>query len=218
MQNRHNFDTSLRQLRAKLMQMGGSMQEAMRESVRALKTQDSALAQRIIENDKTINTLQHEIEDMCIRLIATQQPVASDLRKIVSGMQIAIDLERMADLAVDIAKAAVRLEQERFIKPLIDIPKMAEILDSMISDALLAYVQGDVALAKQLATADDEVDHIYRKIVEDLFTVTQDHPESTSQAMTLSFVGRYLERIGDHATNLGESTIFIVTGERSDLN
>ncbi len=200
------------------MKMGGCMQDAMRQSVQAIKAQDSILAEQVIDGDKHINNLQHDIEDMCIRLIATQQPVASDLRKIIAGMQIAIDLERMADLAVDIAKAAIRVQDETYIKPLIDIPRMAKILDNMVTDALLAYVQNDVTLAKQLATTDDEVDHIYRKIVEELFAITQEHPEATTQAMTLSFVSRYLERIGDHATNLGESTIFIVTGERSDLN
>jgi phosphate transport system protein len=217
-QNRHTFDTHLRELRAKLMKMGGSMQTAMRDAVASLKTLDSAKAQQIVEGDKEINALQHEIEDMCIRLIATQQPVASDLRKIVAGMQIAIDLERMADLAVDIAKSTIRLQGQTLMKPLIDIPKMAEILDKMISDALLAYVQSDVSLAAELAKTDDEVDHLYRQIVEELFNITHQNPGSTSQAMTLSFVGRYLERIGDHATNIGESTIFIVTGERSDLN
>ncbi len=218
MQNRHTFDTYLRELRAKLMKMGGSMQKAMRNGVQSLKTLDNELAQQVVDGDREINALQHEIEDMCIRLIATQQPVASDLRKIVAGMQIAIDLERMADLAVDIAKSTIRLNGQKLIKPLIDIPKMAEILDKMISDALLAYVQSDVNLAAELAKTDDEVDHLYRQIVEELFTISHQQPEATPQAMTLSFVGRYLERIGDHATNIGESTIFIVTGERSDLN
>jgi phosphate transport system protein len=217
-QNRHTFDTHQRELRAKLMKMGGSMQTAMRNAVESLKTFDSSLAKQIVDGDREINALQHEIEDMCIRLIATQQPVASDLRKIVAGMQIAIDLERMADLAVDIAKSTIRLDGQKLIKPLIDIPKMAEILDKMISDALLAYVQSDVMLAAELAKTDDEVDHLYRQIVEELFKISHQDPTSMSQAMTLSFVGRYLERISDHATNIGESTIFIVTGERSDLN
>jgi phosphate transport system protein len=217
-QNRHTFDTHLRELRAKLMKMGGCMQKAMRQSVQSLKTLDSASAEQVIDGDKEMNALQREIEDMCIRLIATQQPVASDLRKIIAAMQIAIDLERMADLAVDIAKSTIRLSGQKLIKPLINISKMADILDKMISDALLAYVQSDVTLATELAKTDDDVDHLYRQIVEELFIMSNQHPEATSQLMTVSFVGRYLERIGDHATNIGESTIFIVTGVRSDLN
>lgn len=218
MNQRQTYDLALRELKVKLLGMGGNVQEAIRSAIVALKKLDKDMAREIVTGDRVINQQEHEIEDLCIRLIATQQPVASDLRKIVAGMRIANDLERMADLAVDVAKAAIRMDGQTLIKPLNDIPKMAEILDRMISDALNAYVESNMDLAMKLAKTDDEVDGLYRGIVEELFTLTSNDPAVASQAMTLAFVGRYLERIGDHATNIGESVIYIVSGERSDLN
>lgn len=219
MQQRHTFDIALKELKLKLLHMGGDIQEALRQSIDTLRHLDASKARKIVENDRLINRQENEIEDLCIRLIATQQPVATDLRKIVAGMRIAADLERMGDLAVDIAKSAIRLEGQTLVKPLLDIPKMAAIIDQMISDALNAYVENNMDLAQKLAKADDEVDHLYRSIVEQLFTVGAEEPQAAvSQAMTLAFVGRYLERVGDHATNIGEGVIYIISGERSDLN
>lgn len=218
MQQRQAFDIALKDLKLKLLKMGGDVQEALRESILALKTLDTARARAVVASDIHINRQEHDVEDLCIRLIATQQPVASDLRKIVAGMRISADLERMADLAVDVAKAAIRLDGQTLMKPLIDIPKMADLVDRMISESLNAYVQNDAEIAKNLANLDDEVDHLYRKIVEDLFTLAAEKPAVISQAMTLSFCGRYMERIGDHATNIGEGVLYILTGERSDLN
>ena len=217
-QQRHAFDIALKELKLKLLHMGGDIQEALRQAIESLRQVDPVKARTLIENDRLVNRQEHDIEDLCIRLIATQQPVATDLRKIVAGMRISADLERMGDLAVDIAKSALRLEGQTLIKPLVDIPKMAKIIDQMISDALNAYVENNVELAQNLAKADDEVDHIYRSIVEELFSLSVEHPQVVSQAMTLAFVGRYLERIGDHATNIGEGVIYIISGERSDLN
>ncbi|MCL6597424.1 MAG: phosphate signaling complex protein PhoU [Alicyclobacillus macrosporangiidus] len=218
MQKRQAFDVALSQLQLKLLEMGERVQQAVRCAVDALKTLDPVKGQRVVDGDRDINLQENEIVDLCVRLIATQQPVAGDLRKIVAGMRIAGDLERMGDLAVDVAKTAVRLQGQQLIKPLIDIPRMAQLCDQMVSDALQAYVQGNVALARKLAEQDDEIDHIYRKVVEELFTLSAEKPDVVSQAMSLAFVGRYLERIGDHATNIGESVIYIVSGERSDLN
>lgn len=218
MQHRHTFDIALKELKLKLLHMGGDVQEALRQAVDALKKQDAGKARDVIENDPKINRQEHDIEDLCIRLIATQQPVATDLRKIVAGMRISSDLERMGDLAVDVAKSTVRIADQPLIKPLVDLPRMGAIIDEMISDALNAYVEDNADLARKLAVSDDEVDHLYRDIVEELFTISHGHVEATSQAMTLAFVGRYLERVGDHATNIGESVLYILTGERSDLN
>lgn len=218
MQQRHTFDIALRELKLKLLRMGGDVQEAMRSAIEALKNLDMARAEQVVDGDRRINRQEHEVEDLCIRLIATQQPVATDLRKIVAGMRIASDLERMGDLAVDVAKSALRLKGQTLIKPLIDIPKMSAIIDEMISDALNAYVENSTELANRLAAADDQVDRLYRGIVEELFDMSQENPAVVSQAMLLALVGRYLERIGDHATNIGESVIYIITGERSDLN
>lgn len=218
MQQRHTFDIALRELKLKLLHMGGDVQEALRKAIEALTVLDGDEARQVVEGDRRINREEHEIEDLCIRLIATQQPVATDLRKIVAGMRISTDLERMGDLAVDVAKSVMRLEGQTLIKPLIDIPRMSVIIDGMISDALNAYVENSTELAHRLATSDDEVDRSYRAIVEELFTLTKSDPAIVSQAMSLAMVGRALERIGDHATNIGESVIYIVTGERSDLN
>lgn len=217
-QQRHNFDVALRELKLKLLKMGGDVQEAIRKSIAALEVVDPELAQTVVDGDKSINHEQHEIEDLCVRLIATQQPVATDLRKIVSGLQIATDLERMGDNAVDIAKSVIRMKGQTLIKPLIDIPRMAKIVDKMISNALNAYVENNTELARKLAEEDDEVDHTYRKIVEELFDLSRRDASVGEQAMTLAFIGRHLERIGDHATNIGEGVIYIMTGERSDLN
>lgn len=217
-QQRHTFDVALRELKLKLLNMGGDVQEAIRRAVESLVELDGEKAQLVVNHDKNINQQEFAIEDLCIRLIATQQPVATDLRKIVAGLRIATDLERMADNAVDIAKTTLRMQGEPLIKPLIDIPKMGQLVDTMISDALNAYIDGNVELARKLAEDDDAVDHLYRNVVTELFHLGVDKPETITQAMSLSFVGRHLERIGDHATNIGESVIYIISGERSDLN
>lgn len=218
MQQRQTFDIALKELKLKLLRMGGDIQEAIRLAISALEKQDTALANTVIKNDAKINRQEHDIEDLCIRLIATQQPVASDLRRIVTGMRFSMDLERMGDLAVDIAKSTLRIAGQSPIAPLEAIPTMAKLVDEMISEALNAYVNSDVEAAKHLAQLDDEVDHKYRKIVETLFSLNGTDPNYASQAMTLAFCGRYLERIGDHATNIGEGVIYIISGERSDLN
>lgn len=218
MQQRQTFDIALRELKLKLLHMGGDVQEGLRNAIEALKALNVSAAEQVVAGDRGINREENEIEDLCIRLIATQQPVATDLRKIVAGMRISTDLERMGDLAVDVAKAVVRMEGQTLIKPLVDIPRMAAITDQMISDALNAYVEGSTELANRLAPQDDEVDRLYRNMVEELFTLSKADPSVVSQAMSLAMVGRALERIGDHATNIGESVIYIVTGERSDLN
>ncbi|GMA60274.1 phosphate signaling complex protein PhoU [Alicyclobacillus fastidiosus] len=218
MQQRQSFDIALKELKLKLLRMGGDIQEAIRVAVSALEGSNVALAKEVVDNDIKINRQDHDIEDLCIRLIATQQPVATDLRKIVSGMRLSMDLERMGDLAVDIAKSTIRLNGQTLVAPLDDIQEMAKIVDQMISEALNAYVNNDMEAAKQLASLDDQVDHRYRRIVEQLFNLSAAQPSATSQAMTLAFCGRYLERIGDHATNIGESVIYIISGERSDLN
>lgn len=219
MQQRQSFDIALKELKLKLLRMGGDIQEAIRNAVTALKTFDKTRADTVVQNDIKINRQEHDIEDLCIRLIATQQPVATDLRKIVAGMRIASDLERMGDNAVDIAKSTLRLGGDIEISgPFVNIPKMAEIADKMISDALNAYVDNDIHLAKNLAVQDDELDHLYRSLVEELFTTSTSRTAFSSAYMTLAFCGRYLERIGDHATNIGEGVIYIISGERSDLN
>jgi phosphate transport system protein len=215
---RQVFDAELRDLKAKLLRMGGDVQTALRQAVSALAKGDVAQAQAVVDKDRMVNRQEHEIEELAIRLIARQQPVAGDLRQIVAALQITSDLERMGDLAVDIARTAVRLGGRTPGLPMGEIPRMAELVEQMMVDALTAYVEGSAQLAGRLAAEDDQVDHLYRGLVERLFALGAADQDTLSQAVTLAFVGRYLERIGDHATNIGESTLYMLTGERTDLN
>ncbi|GMA51897.1 phosphate transport system regulatory protein PhoU [Alicyclobacillus contaminans] len=218
MQQRHALNHALQQLQSKLLQMGEDVQEMLRIAVDVLAVRDVAKADALIQSDPDINRMEHEIEDLCIHVLVTQQPVATDLRKVVTGLRVATDLERMADLAVDVAKSAKRLQQAPPADIMADIRFIADALRNMIANALRAYVDYNPALARELATADDVVDKAYRRMVESLFTATSGQPDAMAEAITLAFVGRYLERIGDHATNIGEGVIYIATGERSDLN
>jgi len=215
---RHAFDRSLAELQQEILRMGSLVEQAIYNSVHSLATQDVQLAEQVISGDQVIDHLETDIEDKCLKLIATQQPIAKDLRSISTGFKIITDLERMADHAVDIARITKRLAGQPLIKPLVDIPRMAKITQQMVKDGLDAYVRADVELAKQLCVADDEVDHIYSQIFRELLTYMMEDPRTITQATYLLFVGRYIERIADHATNIAERVIYLVTGERRDLN
>ena len=171
-----------------------------------------------LKNDIKLNQLEENIDDLGARIIATQQPVAKDLRRILIAFKMASDLERMGDLSVDIAKVVLRLEGQTLIKPLVDLPLMAEISQLMIYESIQSYVQENVDLAYKMAKDDDQVDALYSQVIGDLFALMIDNPKTISQASLISFVGRYIERIADHATNIGESVVYLVTGKRPDLN
>ncbi|SIS65276.1 phosphate signaling complex protein PhoU [Alicyclobacillus vulcanalis] len=218
MHQRQAFDIALKELKLKLLHMGGDVQESIRHAVAALLKHDEALARRVIERDREINRQDHDIEDLCIRLIATQQPVAGDLRRIVAGMRLAVDLERMGDLAVDLAKTALRLTSAPVPEAAARLQDMASAVDGMVSEGLNAYVNSDADAARRLAEMDDAVDRDYRLLVEGLFADDRHAGCSPQERMFIAFCGRYLERIGDHVTNIGESVLYILTGERSDLN
>lgn len=217
-QQRRQFEADLKELRIQLLRMGTNVQEITKNALVALRELDMNLANQLVTGDVEINRQENEIEDMCIRLIATQQPVASDLRKIIAALRIASDLERMADLAVDVAKTARRLQGQTITLSMQPLFNMGTIIDLMMKNALDAFVKNDARLARELATQDDEVDQIYRKHVESLFQIVGNDFETSTQALALAFVGRYLERIGDHATNIAEGVIYITSGERLDLN
>jgi phosphate transport system protein len=151
-------------------------------------------------------------------LIATQQPVAKDLRRIIIAFRMASDLERMADLAVDISKVTLRIGNQALIKPLVDIPRMAEIVQLMTNDSITSFVEEDVDLAYKMAKIDDEVDHLHSQIMRELFVFMVENPQTVNQALLLCFVSRYLERMADHATNIGENVVYLVKGKRPDLN
>jgi len=215
---RQGFDNALRELQQDILRMGSLVEEAIALSVQSLVKQDQELAQRVIDGDNAIDDLEAQIEDKCIRLLATQQPMAKDLRKIGAAFKIIGDLERMGDHACDIARTTKRIGNEPFIKPLIDIPRMAEIAQKMVKQCLDAYVQESVELAQALTKDDDLVDHLHSQIFRELLTYMMEDPHTIRQSTHLLFISRFLERIADHATNIGERVIYLVTGERQALN
>lgn len=200
-----------------LIDMGKEVERILQGSMESLKALNPAQAEFWIAEDQKVNDFERRVDDECVRLIATQQPVAKDLRKVISAMKISTDLERMADLAIDIAKVVRRIKGP-LCKPLIDIPLMAEKALGMMRQGLEAYSNEDMPLAHNLAVQDDEVDHLYNQIVRDLLVIMTQESENLNQGMYLIFVGRYLERFADHATNIGENVIYIATAERKDLN
>jgi|SRR5680860_9074 len=200
-----------------LIDMGKKVEDILEGCMESLKSLDRSKAEFWIAQDQLVNDFERQVDDECVRLIATQQPVAKDLRKIISAMKISTDLERMADLATDIAKVVRRIEGP-LCKPLVDVPLMAEKALSMMSQGLEAYSNEDMTLAHNLSAQDDEVDHLYKQVVRDLLVIMSEKPDNLDQGMYLTFVGRYLERIADHATNIGENVIYIATAERKDLN
>jgi phosphate transport system protein len=218
MTKRQNFDSSLNELRKELIDMGGKVEQAINKSVQSLKDGNLDLARDVIAGDALVNAIEEHIDDIGTRLIATQQPVAKDLRRILIAFRMASDLERMADLAVDIAKVTLRIGEEPLIKPLVDIPRMAEIVQKMTRDSIESYVNENVDLAYRMAKMDDDVDHLHSQILRELFVFMVDNPKTVNQSLLICFVSRYLERMADHATNIGESVVYLVKGKRPDLN
>jgi len=207
------FDDELQQLKGKLLKMGSLVENAIKTSIQALLDRDNALAQRIIENDHLINTLDVEIDEESIRLIALRQPKAGDLRFITTAMKITTDIERMGDLAVDIAERAIELNEEPILKPYIDIPRMAEIARGMARDSLDALVRGDTRLAMDVIKRDDEVDQLNLQVFNELLFFMIQDPHTVSRATRITYISKYLERIADHATNIAEMVIYLVEGK-----
>jgi len=215
---RQTFDKALEELQQEILRMGSLVEQAIHDAVQSLAKQDVALADKVMAMDNLIDQLELDIEDKCTKLIATQQPMARDLRKIGTGFRIITDLERMGDHANDIAKTTIRLANDPLIKPLIDIPRMAGLAQKMVKDSLDSYVHFDVELARKMCGDDDNVDEIYSYIFDELIDIMKKDPSTIYQATHLLFVARYLERIADHATNIGEAVIYLVTGVRKELN
>jgi len=198
--------------------MGTMVEQAIFNAVKSLKARDESLAQQVIDGDDTIDDFQVRIEDDCIRLLALQQPMASDLRVISAVLKIANDLERIADHATDVSKVTIRISGQPLIKPLIDIPRMAEITQKMLRISLDAFIRRDDSEVEQLIDCDHEVDSLYNQIFRELLTFMLEDPRTIRQATHLLFVGRHLERMADYCTNLGEAVYFMVKGERKNLN
>jgi len=214
MVTRHSFDQELESLREDLLRMGTLVSNAIQDAVQSLAKQDLALAKKVIGSDDVIDKLEEDIEDRCMVLIARQQPLARDLRIIGTGLKITTDLERMGDHAYDIASVTLKLANQPLIKPLVDIPRMASKVENMLKDSLTAYFELDIARAEKVCQADDDVDSLYQQVFRELLTFMMEDPRTITQATQLLFVARYLERIGDHCTNIAEWTIYMVTGQR----
>ena len=192
--------------------MGGEAEERVREAVRGLVERDVDLEERVRVGDDPINKLHLEIDGRCFKLLALHQPMATDLRMIVSAVKINSDLERIGDFAVNIAEAALRYLQHPTVKPLIDIPRMAVIAQGMLRDALNAYVRHDAELANDVLNRDDTIDALKTQVFLELLSYMLEKPQTTEPALDLILVSRHLERIGDHATNIAEEVIFIASG------
>ena len=206
-----HFQEELEVLKTRLLEMGGLAEERVRQSISGLKNREIALIERVIHGDEPINRLHVEVDDRVLKLLALHQPVAVDLRAAMAAIKINTDLERVGDLAVNIAEAARRYATHPPVKQLIDIPRMADIAQAMLRDALDAYVKSDVALAKQVLNEDDTLDALKTQIFRELLTFMLQDPSTIEPSLDLILVSRHLERIGDHATNVAEDVIFMVS-------
>lgn len=218
MPTRQKFDNDLEELRLNILDLGKMVNQRIVLAVESLIKQDMVMANTVIVGDLAVNQLQAMIEEKCILIIATQQPFARDLRKVVAGFKISIYLERMGDLSVDIAKITVRIGQDELIKPLLDIPRMTELVEEMVNLGLQAYIQEDCKTAAEMSAIDDEIDEIYSNVFGELLVIMMENPSQVTQANYLLFVCRFLERLGDYCTNIAEEIIYICTGKRLDLN
>jgi phosphate transport system protein len=215
MTERHipHFQEELEQLKARLLEMGGLAEDRLRLVVHGLVDRDLVMVERVLTNDGAINQLHIEIDDRCFKLLALHQPMAVDLRAIVSAVKINTDLERVGDLAVNIAEAVRRYLQHPPVKELIDIPRMATIAQDMLRDALDAYVRRDIPLAQNVLDRDDELDALKTMVFRELLTHMLRDPATIEPSLDLILISRHLERIGDHATNIAEDVIFMVSAK-----
>ncbi len=204
------FQRELEELKENLLKMATLVEGTIHDAVHSLVKRDSDLANQIFEREKQINEMELLIDDMCLKLLARRQPMAVDLRFITSAMKITTDLERMGDQAVNIAERAISLNQEPQLKPYIDLPRMADIAQSMVKDVLDAFVQRDVTLARSVCERDDLVDGLNDQVFRELLTYMMSDPKTITRAVHLMIVARCLERIADHATNIAEDVIFMV--------
>ena len=215
---REHFEQKILDIKQKVLRMGALVENIIDMAVTAFKTQNLDLARKVCEKDDEIDQLELEIEKECIMLLALQQPLAKDLRTIASVLKIITDLERMGDNAVNIATDTLEMGEELIIKPLVDIPRMADIVQEMVKMSIDAFINEDIALAVKSAERDEEVDKLYETVINDILNIIPEKKEFTKQGTKLLFFGRYLERIADHSTNICERTIYMITGELKEIN
>ena len=213
---RMDFDRDLRDLQDELLTLGGMVEKAIAKSLDALKNRDLALSEEVIAEDDIIDEMRFELEERCIDLMATQQPLAGDLRIIITVLHVAVELERMGDYAEGIAKISVAMGDEPPLKPLIDIPRMADRSSDMLRRSLDAFVNRDIAAAYQICEDDDEVDALYDQVYKELLIYMMSDPGTIRRATYLLWVAHDLERIADRTTNIAERVIFLVTGRLTE--
>ncbi len=215
---REAFERELQGVKDDVLQIGSLVDTAIERALTALIDRNVALAQVVAEGDQEINSLRYRLEEKCVWLIAHQQPAARDLRMIVAAMNIDTELERVADHAAGIARIVVQMGEEPLIKPLIDMPLMAEAARDMVARSLEAFAQGNAELAREVARRDDFVDQLYQQVFRELLTYMMEDPRTITRALYLLFIAHNLERIGDRATNIAERVIFMTNGELRELN
>lgn len=211
MMERH-IDVELSRLKDGLIRMAGLAEASISRAVKSLVTRDAELARDVIASDDRINMAEIEIDELCMKLLALYHPEAGDLRFITMAFKINNDLERMGDLAVNIAERTLELLQQPLLKPLIDIPRMATAAQSMVHDSLDAFVRRDAELARAVCRRDDEVDQLNTQVFRELLTYMLQDPKSIERALGLILIGRHLERIADHSTNIAEDVVYLVEG------
>jgi phosphate transport system protein len=204
-----HFEREIEQLKEQLLLMGGRAEGIVGKAIDALRRRDAPLAQAVLEDDRAIDRMEIDIEERCVRLLALQQPLATDLRFITAALKISNDLERVGDHAVNIAGSAARLAGEPLLKPLVDIPRMADLALGMLREALDAFVRRDAEGARRLVRRDDAVDDLNRQVFRELLTYMIEDPATITRAMELVLVARNLERVADLATNVAEEVVFI---------
>jgi phosphate transport system protein len=210
---RLDFEHHLQLLQEELLVLGSMVEKAITRSTDALKNRDLGLARQVIAEDLNINRKRYDIEEMCIHLIATQQPLARDLRVIIAVLNMIVDLERIGDHAEGNAKIAIMIGDEPPLKPYIDIPRMAEKTNEMLRAALDAFIKRETRAARRVIAQDDEVDNLYDQVFRELLTYMADDPKTISRATRLIWVAHNLERSADRVTNISERTLFIITGK-----
>ena len=207
-----HMDQEMELVFQKLTELTDRVDLSIKEAIASVKNKDTELARRIIDNDEAIDVLEEEIGDKCIRILATQQPLAGDLRKVVSIMKMIKDLERIGDHCEDIAKYTLRLENEDYFKELVDIPRMADYAARMVRNAIDAFINMDLRLARKVWKADEEVDEIFRDIYAELLAFIDEDASKAKQSVMFLFIASHLERIADYATNICEETVFAMEG------
>ena len=215
---RNVLDNELRAIHVEIIKMGTLIEKTIEETIKALVEHDIALAQKIVDGDDRFDAMEMDIENKCIALIATQQPVASDLRKIFSVVKIVTDLERIADHCQDISRFTLDLANQVYVKPLVDIPTMGKKVKEMVKMTIDCYIDQDVEKSKQVCANDDVVDRYFYTIVKDLEMIMKEKPDAIKQCLDFLMIAKYLERMADHATNVAEWVIFSVDGTHFDGN